>query len=361
MTEVLRAAQVTAPGTIELVPLEDPGLPGPGQVAVELIACGICGSNLHHLNRPDLIGADRRDKPGALGHEMSGRVLAVGPDVETHAVGDLVALEPQLAAACGHCDGCATGSSWFCTDPRTLAVWGFADRLVVRAAGAWRLPAGMDPLVATLMEATAVSVHALRVTHLCRQHGDDLSGVRVVVLGAGATGLLAVAAARHLGATDVVCVARHPHQATLAQRMGASEVLREDDADLEATLTAGRPDLVVECVGGRATTFDLAARIVGPRGEISVLGLFDEPQQVDGRSLFRREARVVFPVVYGELDGRHDYDIAADILATPGLPVDEIITHRFPLADVRGAFATAGSKGSGVVRVVVGRTEADLT
>jgi threonine dehydrogenase-like Zn-dependent dehydrogenase len=334
--------------------------PRPGEVEVELVACGICGSNLHHLNRPDLVGADRRDSPGAMGHEMVGRVIAVGPGVGTHRPGDLVALEPQLAAACGDCAGCATGQAWYCTRPRPLAVWGFADRLVVRAPGAWPLPPDLDPLVGTLVEPVAVSVHALRITHTAAVRGDDLSGLTVVVLGAGAMGLLTVAAARHLGCDHVVCVARHDHQAVLAERLGAHRVLRDGAAGLDDTLVGLAPRLVVECVGGRADTFERALRVAGPGGEVSVMGLFDEPQQVHSRQVFRRQVRVVFPVVYGELRGRHDYAIAVDLLHGSDLPFAELLTDRYPLADIERAFAAAGSRSGGGIRVLVGRTPADL-
>lgn len=357
-----RAARVIEPGVLRLEEIEDAPAPGPGDVCLELVACGICGSNLHHLNRPDLVRADARYAPGAMGHEMVGRVVAVGPDVYSHEVGDLAVLEPQLAAACGRCRGCATGETWFCTQPSTMPVWGFADRLLVRAKGAWRLPRDLDldPLVATLMEPLGVSVHAIRITSAAAEREDDLSGVRVAVLGAGATGLLAVAAARHLGSQSVTCVARHDHQAHLADALGAHRVLRDGDPDLEKTLTELAPDLVVECVGGAADTFELAIRVAGPGADISVLGLFNEPQAMDGRSAFKRQLRVVFPVVYGEVRGRHDYDVAAEILATAGVPFDGLITHRFPLGEIEDAFATASSKARGVVRTVVGRTDADL-
>jgi threonine dehydrogenase-like Zn-dependent dehydrogenase len=355
-----RAARVVAPGRIELERIDDAPPPGAGEVAVELIACGICGSNLHHLNRPDLIRADARDAPGAMGHEMVGRIVAVGREVESHQVGDLVALEPQLAVACGQCAGCAAGEAWFCSRPNSLQVWGFADRIVIRAGGAWLLPPGIDPLVGTLLEPLGVSVHALRVTSAAAARGDDLTGVRVVVIGAGATGLLTVAAARHLGSDNVVCVARHDHQARLAARLGAHMVLRDGDPATEPALRELAPQIVVECVGGRANTFDLALRIVGPQGEISVMGLFDEPQPVDGRALFKRQVRIVFPIVYGTLRGRHDFGIALEILQTPELPFADLITNSFLLQDVDAAFRQAAAKSHGVIRVVVGRTDTDL-
>lgn len=284
---------------------------------------------------------------------MVGRVTRVAADVRTYEVGDLVALEPQLAAGCGDCAECQAGTAWFCPRPAPLPVWGFAERIVVRAAGAWRLPAGLDPTVAALMEPMAVSLHALRITALCAERADDLTGVNVVVLGAGATGLLAVAAARHLGAHRVTCVARHDHQAELAARMGARVILRDGAADLEETLIAAEPHLVLECVGGRADTLGLAIRVAAPHGEVSVVGLFDEPQLVDSRSAFRREIRLVFPVVYGVVRGVHDYEIAARVLQDPSTPFADLITHRYPLEEIGQAYRTAGSKSAGAVRVIV--------
>lgn len=349
-----RAARVTGPGVIEVGRLELSTTPGPGEVEIEVLACGICGSNLHHLRNPDAFTLDRRHTPGALGHEAAGRVVSVGPGVSPRGVGDLVALEPQLAAACGRCAACERGVSWFCSEPSPLPIWGFADRIVVRESGAWPLPPDLDPGVASLVEAMGCSVHAIRSTALCAATGDDLSGVRVGVIGAGATGLLAVAAARALGAAEVACLARHHHQAGLAERLGATHVVR-DDEKAEAHLAEFAADLVVECVGGSAGTIDLALRAVRPGGEVSVLGLFDTPQPFDARFATRRELRLVFPVVYGVVRGRHDFEIAARILRADQPAFRELVTHRFPLSLVAAAFEQAGAKGEGVVRVLVVR------
>lgn len=347
-----RAARVTGSGAIEVGPLEVSTTPGPGEVEIRVAGCGICGSNLHHFRNPDVFTEDRRHTPGALGHEMAGWVVTVGPGVTTHQPGDLVALEPQLAAACGECDGCRSGATWFCVAPSPLPVWGFADRVVVRAAGAWVLDPSIDPATATLMEALGVSVHSLRTTATAARVDDDFTGLRVAVLGAGATGLLAVAAARHLGATEVACLARHDHQAALAGQLGATLVVRDGDS-AEAELTDFAADLVVECVGGGADTIGLAVRTVRPGGEVSIVGLFDTPQTIDARLATRRELHLVFPIVYSILRGVHDYEIAATMLLQRGDILGQLITHRFDLDEVEAAYDQAASKGQGVVRVVV--------
>lgn len=324
-----RAARVMGAGLIQVDTLDVPTVPGPGQVEIQLAGCGICGSNIHHLRNPDVFTEDRRHTPGALGHEASGYVVSLGDGVAGLAVGDLVALEPQLAAGCGRCPACVDGSAWFCPNATPLKIWGFADRIVVQAAGAWRIDPAIDPSVATLMEGLACSIHAIRVTELCGRLNDDLAGVRVAILGAGATGLLAVAAAKALGAVGVAILARHDHQAVLAERLGASLVVREH-VGTEGELADFAPGLVVECVGGAADTISLAQRIAQPQAEISVLGLFETPQAIDVRTATRRQLRLVFPVVYGRLRGQHDYEFAERILLDQSETLSGLITHSFP-------------------------------
>jgi threonine dehydrogenase-like Zn-dependent dehydrogenase len=348
---IFRTAVVSAPGTLEVVARESPEITH-HQVEIEISACGICGTNLHHLRDPSSIPEPKRSCPGALGHEATGRVRAVGEAVERLVEGDLVALEPQLSAACGVCPPCRSGNPWFCEDLAPLAAWAFSERIVINQRGAWPLPAGLDEAVGTLIEPLAIDVHALRASARANRDGGRLDGARVAVLGSGVTGLLAVVAARHLGAAEIVAVARYPHQAECAARLGASGVEMDGDA-VERRLRSFHPDLVVECVGGSASTFTLAQRVVAPMGELLVIGLFDQPQTVDTARAFRNETRMTFPVAYNEIDGVHDFTIATEILEPRAGDLAPLITHRYPLDEIATAFGTAGDKRSGAFRVVV--------
>ena len=174
----------------------------------------------------------------------------------------------------------------------------------------------------------------------------------MAILGAGLSGLLASTAARWLGAAEVAVLARHPHQIEWAGKLGA-DLIVPDDEGASKTLKGFRPDLVVEAVGGSSSTFGLAVEVVAAPGEVSVLGLYDQPQQLDVRRAAVRETRLFFPITYGELDGVHDFEIAIDLVARGGLPLDGLVTHRFSLDDIAGAFETAADKSQGSLRVVV--------
>lgn len=345
-----RAAFLVGPERFDVADVQLPPLAA-GQALIDVAACGVCASNVHSWRHPELVIAHPDDAAGAVGHEVAGRVTAVAEDVAAAPVpGALVCVEPNLATACGACAACAAGTAWFCRDRSRIATWGFAQRMVLPARALFAVPEGVSAEVATLTEPLACGVHAVRASWTAAQRGRRLDGVRVAVVGAGVTGLLAVAAARHLGAEAVVAMARYPHQAAQAEALGADEVVSADDGD---RLRALRPQLVVEAVGGRADTLRLAARVVAPAGEVAVLGLFDEPQPVDTRKAVFRELRVFFPVTYAVIDGVHDFDVALQILAAAPERFAALISHRFPLDRIADAFTTAADKHSGSLRVLV--------
>jgi L-iditol 2-dehydrogenase len=333
---VTRAAAITRARHAEIGPVELPP-PGPGEVLLSVEACGICGTNLRAwidpAGEPDP-GASAR--PGANGHEVVGTTEA----------GERVVVEPLLATACGACRACSAGRPWFCRERRAIPVWGFADAMTVPERAALPVPPALSPATASLAEPLACAVHAIRSSWTAR--GGAFEGSSVAVLGAGVTGLLALVAARELGAGSVAVLARHDHQASAAQALGADAVVR-DGAELRGT----RPAVVVEAVGGTADTFALALSIVAGGGELAVLGLFDEPQSLDPRRALFRELRVGFPIAYGSSGGVADFDVALEILGRRHAELDRLVTHRFGLDRVADAFAAAADKSTGSLRVVV--------
>ena len=337
----MRAAFLTGAERIDVGEWR-PADPGPGEVRITVEACGICGSNLHAWRHPSrAITSNDGAEPGAAGHEVAGRLDD----------GTLVVVEPNLTGACGDCSACTAGTAWFCRSKTHLGSWGFADEMVVPAASVFRVPAGIEPATATLTEPLACAVHALRWSYSGTV--GSLEGATVAVLGSGVAGLLVQVAARALGAGAVIASAAYPHQAAMATRLGADEVVDARSDDAVDVLRNARPTIVVEAVGGNAPTFGDAMRIVATSGEVVVLGLFDEPQTFDARRAVFRETRMFFPVTYGTRDAEHDYDVALRILKRRNADVAPLITHRFDLDDVAAAFGAAADKTTGGLRVVV--------
>jgi D-arabinose 1-dehydrogenase-like Zn-dependent alcohol dehydrogenase len=126
----VRAATLRAARRLVVVEVELPE-PRDDEVVVDVDACGICATNLHGWREPrTAVGPVML--PGAHGHELAGRVRGSG---------ERVCLDPALACACGRCDRCEAGDPVGCRAPSPLAVWGFADAVVVPRAGLVAVPA----------------------------------------------------------------------------------------------------------------------------------------------------------------------------------------------------------------------------
>jgi threonine dehydrogenase-like Zn-dependent dehydrogenase len=339
----MRAALQTGIRTIEVREIPEPA-PTPETALLRVRTTGICGSDLHPYHE--------RAEPETVprGHEVCAEVLTLpdgyGGPVK---VGDVVAVDGVAGMACGTCDTCRAGQMFHCqvrqSTPSTGG--GFGELMRRRPAGLFTLPPGLTPEHGALVEPLAVGVHSLRYPRM-------QPGASVVIIGAGTIGLTTLIAARGLGAGDVHVIARHPHQAALARELGATTVIPDDPAtaiEQVRSLTGLGADLVVETVGGHADTLNLAWEIVRPQGTVSVLGVFPARVPIDLMRPLQNEVWVTFPVCYGIIDGRHDYEVAIDLIARGRAPIDRLVTSRFPLAEAPQAFRSAADKTTGSVKV----------
>lgn len=310
--------------------------PGPGEVRVAVERCGICGSDLHWF-------LGRASTPDVCpGHEISGVVAATGPEVRDWKPGDAVAIEP--IRRCSACAFCARGDYHLCKQIALYGVilpGGMASTVNVPAYCLHRLPAGVDTTLGALAEPMAVAVHALRL-------GGVDSGTDVLVLGAGTIGLVTVAAARFLGARSVAVTARHPHQKTAAERLGCDEVLAP-----ERPRAARRPSVVIETVGGHASTVSDGVGAVAPGGTVVITGLFEKTPEFDPMTMMLKEVRLVASMVYNRRDARSDFEIALEILADRASDLRTLVTHELALTDAQRGFETAADKSSGAIKVLL--------
>jgi len=331
----MRAAYCTAPHQIELRDVPPP-TPAPGEVLVRVHACGICGSDLHYFN-----GA--APPPSVcLGHEIVGRVAS---DAGGFTAGEPVVIEPLLA--CRSCVRCRAGQPNLCANLRILgsmAPGGLEELVAVPPETLYRLPADLDLDSAMLAEPLAVGVHAAHVGAIAP--GDD-----VLVLGAGAIGLLAAFAAVRVGA-QVTVSARHRHQAAAARALGAARVVDATPDVIARHAASAPPDIVVETVGGSAETLDLALRVVRPGGRVVALGKFTQPIALPPLRFLMKEVQLASSMTYCRQGPRPDFATALALLAEhPRLAT--LVTHTVALADVARGFALAADKASGALKVAV--------
>jgi 2-desacetyl-2-hydroxyethyl bacteriochlorophyllide A dehydrogenase len=308
----MRAVRSAPPG-VEVVDVADPG---GDEGVVTVRSASICASDLLY------IGWGLRM---VLGHELAGTTVDGAP----------VAVEAMFG--CGTCEWCRRGRFNLCQtmSDRALGVsidGGMSEYFTVPPGSQVPLPPGLDVRDACLVEPTAVAWHGVRVGGV----GPDTA---VGVVGGGAIGLLAAAAALAQGAPAVGLEARHPHQIEAGERLGA-------------TRPTGGYDVVIEA-GGSESSLQRSIELIRPEGTVVILGVFNPGTPFPFVDALTREARVVSSIGYCRYDGGRDFEDAAGLLAGSPDLVATVITHRFPLEDAAEAFRVAADKSSGATRVVL--------
>jgi len=314
----MRAARLIGPGRFELGEREVPS-PGAGQVLVEIEGCGLCASNLGPWGGIQGIGYPL--DPGAPGHEVYGRVAAVGDGVAHVKAGDAVTA---------------------------LSYNGFADYDLADAGNVVALPAGLAGRP-VLGEPVACSVNIDRRSGI--QAGDT-----VVILGVGFLGAILTRLARAHKPARVIAVSRRRDALAMAERMGADQVLAFDE-DVPAAVygaTNGQgADVVIECTG-KQRPLDLGAELLRVRGRLIVAGYHqDGPRTVNmqlwnWRGLDVINAHERDPRIY-----TRGMEEGVRLLADGTLDLEPLLTHFFALGEINRAFELAAARPEGFFKAVV--------
>jgi threonine dehydrogenase-like Zn-dependent dehydrogenase len=318
----------------------------PGDAVIRVRGAGICGSDLL------MYGASSTPEKLPGGHEVAGEVIEVGQGVDPSLKGRRVAVDTIAhGRACATCWYCRMGQVKHCVNKSPGNGGGFAEWMKRRAIGFYPLPDSLSWEEGALVEPLAVSVHAVR-------RGQMSSGETVVVLGAGNIGLTAVAAARAMGAGKILVSARHEQQAVMAKRLGADEALpSEGNALREAVLDAtdGRgADMSIETVGGNSdATLKQSLQVTRMQGRIVILGGFRQPITMDWLPPLLEEQSIIFSSCYSIMDGRHDFELAIDMMASGRVQLKQIVTHKYPLEQIGKGFETAYDKSTGSIKVQI--------
>ncbi len=318
----------------------------PGAALIRIRRTGICGSDLHLT--------DSRAEPQTLptGHEVAGEIVELPAGETRLKVGDRVALETIGAGlCCGNCFYCDDGQFKHCRNLAEDTGGGFAEYMTRRPTGLFPLGDRIDWVDAALVEPMAVSVHAVR-------YGRMAPGSVVAVVGSATIGLSCIAAAKYAGASKIIASARYPQQRQAAYAMGADLVTGSEPGELEeacrdATDGLGA-DVTLESVGGNSVdTLAQSVRCTRTQGRVVSVGGIKKPGAFDFLEPLLREVDLFSSNCYSVIDGRHDYEVAIDILASGDVPYRDIVTHAVSLEDVQRGFDTAFDKSSGSIKVHV--------
>ena len=326
------------------VRLEQQPLPtvGEGDVLIKVVAGGICGSDLMEWYR-------MKRAPLVLGHELTGEIVETGKNVRQWKKGDRVFATHHVP--CDECLYCLTGHSTACVvfqEMNNFAPGGFAEFLRVTgrsvATGMLKLPDSMSYETGTFIEPLATVVRAYRTIHLTP--GDS-----VVIYGSGLAGILFVKLARALGAGTVIVCDINDYRLTMAKKAGADFVVSAN-ADVPAFVarhTGRLADKAIICTGAIPAA-EAALRSVDRGGTVLffAVGKPGETMAIDFNPYWRND--ISFKTCYGAapLDNRQ----AMELLRTGAVAVDDMITHRYPLAEIGAAFKTA-AEPTGTLKVIV--------
>lgn len=314
----------------------------PGWARVRVLACGLCGTDLHLLSGMVLPrGASYPVRPG---HEVAGIVERVEVRDAPVAEGDLAVLHPL--APCGRCSGCLRGEDQRCDAVRALGVHdpgGFAETVVWPASR--MLPAnGIEPAAASLLADAAATAHNALGLALMPPGGA------LCVLGAGGLGNGVLAVARALDPrVRLAAVVRSDASAARLEALGIEVHRGLEGAARALRRSVGRMDAVIDFSGQAAAPAEGIAML--RRGGRLVLGsVVDAPLTLGASSAFMAHE---LQVAGAYVSGLADLAAVIELARERRLDASAWVTHRLPLAEFEDALKLAESRADGMVRVVV--------
>lgn len=335
----MKAAVLRGPRDLKI---EDVPVPSPsyGEVLVRISATAICGTDIGIYD-----GKTPVDYPRILGHESTGIVEAVGPEVKGLRAGDPVIMSPT--SYCGTCPDCLTGHFNLCTNGGLFGreVDGtYAEYVTLAENRCFKLPQSMSLTSATTMNVLSTVVYAQRKVPL-------FAGSSVVVIGEGPAGLLHTRLAKLRGADPVIGISRSGWKLELAKsHYGADYVFAEQALERVLELTAGRgADLVIESAG-TASTLNLATELVRPAGTILAFGI--TPPTVEAfrsYSLYYKDLTIVGSRAMQPVDWPSSIALAQD----GKVDLEAMITHHLPLEDLVQGFQMQTDRNTRALRLVI--------
>jgi L-iditol 2-dehydrogenase len=379
--------------------VSEPELPGDDWVKLDILKAGICGSDIGNLTLKSSPAMEPFGSfPAVLGHEILARVTEVGSAVRRVEVGQRVAVDPGVSCLVRgyggerQCPSCKVGLAATCTRSgeegetiisgapiqRGMTIGyhgslpgGWGERMVAHESQLFAVDDQMSDRTAALIEPLAVGMHAVLRS---RPLGDG----PILVLGSGPIALGVIWSLRATGFKgEIVAQVRRKHEADMARRFGASAVVSPGDEARDAMIGTGAQaympivgdevyagggfPVVFDCVGS-AQTIKQALRYATVRGRIVLLGCAAEIPKLDLTFVWANELQIQGYQCYGDESWRdkteHTFQITHDMLLETGTPVEDMVTHVFPLGEYQNALSTAANRRkSGAVKVLLDPAE----
>ena len=320
----MKAVIFPQPESISMETVDDPEC-GRDEVVIRVASSGICGTDIHIFRNEY-----ESDFPLIPGHEFGGEIVEAGKDVTDLAVGDRVAVDPNIF--CTRCDYCRDHQANHCANWQGIGVTrngGFAEYVNVPARAAYRVSADFSDAQLAFVEPLACVIWALR--RILVQPAD-----RILIFGCGPMGLLLLQALQRRGAADITMVDKQLARVRLAQRLGAAHTVLAASAQAEQ-LQAIAPqgyDIVVDATG-MPSVIESAFAHLKARGQFLQFGVtpMDAKISISPYDIFRKDWKIIgsFALCYTTLP-------AIRWLETNSIDVEPLVSHRLPLCEFDSGF-----------------------
>jgi L-iditol 2-dehydrogenase len=334
----MRASVLKRQGDMAMETLAVPQLEA-DQVLVQVAAVGVCGSDVHYYEH-GRIGEYVVDHPLILGHELSGRIAAVGSDVDPGRIGKRVAVEPQRP--CRKCVQCKAGRYNLCPDIEFYATppidGAFAEYVTIQGDFAYDIPDSISDEAAALIEPLSVGLWAC-------ERAEIKPGSRVLIAGAGPIGIIAAQAARAFGATEIYITDIAEDRRAFALKHGATHALNAitdsvEGLDVDAFIDAsGAPQAVRSGI-----------KAVGPAGRVILVGLGADDVELPVSYIQNREIWLS-----GVFRYTNTWPLAIQLIADGKVDLDILVTGKFALAEAEAALNAGKQPGQLKAIVYPGR------
>ena len=335
----MRAVIFLGQEQIEVQKRPDP-IPEEGEVLIKVEACGICGSDLHAyktgMYTPGLI----------IGHEFAGVVKAAGVGVTDLRVGDRVTASSCIG--CGQCFLCLSGKENLCEQSVRVGVTddgGMAELVKVPRSVVYHIPDNLPLKEGCLAEPFSIGLHGVNLSRF-------KPGNRVLIIGAGPIGLCLSQVLKTAGAGAVWITETNPLRRDLAARLGVDLVLNPKDVSplsILSNLTDGMmADIVFECAG-LPQTIAQAPMLVRRGGQVVILGICDQPVEMDFLSIITSEIDIQ-TAYYSRAS---EFARTIDLMAKGSLKANPLLTSEVPFERVTESFETLLSPDSNQVKILV--------
>lgn len=318
----------------------------PGWVLIKVEACGICGSDVHGMDG----STGRRQPPVIMGHEASGTIHQITPEVAGWKVGDRVTFDSTIS--CGQCFHCKRGEINLCDNRRVLGVscdeyrqnGAFAEFVVVPSHILYVVPENLTYEQAAMVEAVSVAVHATAISHV---QPNDIA----VVIGCGMIGLLCIQALKAAGCGKVIAIDQVQEKLETAKNLGADVAIHSSDPELMSKIkqeTHQRgADLVLEAVGIE-TTVNMAIECVRKGGTVTLVGNLAPEVKFPLQKVVTRQIRV-----QGSCASAGEYPLCLELISSGKINVDGMISKVAPIEEGNEWFHRLHAKEPGLMKVIL--------